>query len=43
MKSKYIPLKTTFFEKNDDIDRSSLYSFGGPFQLLHNDVGNLEF
>ena len=25
------------------IDRSTLYSFYGPFQLLHSDVGNLEF
>ena len=30
-------------EKKDDIDSSSLYSFDGPFQLLHADVGNLEF
>ena len=30
-------------KKKDDIDRSTLYSFDGPFQLLHADVGNLEF
>ena len=35
-------MKTTFVEKKDDIDRSTLYSFDGPFQLLHADVGNLE-
>ena len=30
-------------KKKDDIDSSTLYSFNGPFQLLHADVGNLEF
>ena len=29
--------------KKRDIDCSTLYSFDGPFQLLHADVGNLEF
>ena len=29
--------------KKREIDRSTLYSFDGPFQLLHADVGNLEF
>ena len=39
-----VPVKTMFVEKkDDDIDRSTLYSFDGPFQLLHVDVGNLEF
>ena len=28
---------------NREIDRSTLNSFDGPFQLLHADVGNLEF
>ena len=37
-----IPIKIIFVEKKDDIDRSTLYSFDGPFQLLHADVGNLE-
>ena len=32
-----------FAEKKDDEDRSAFYSFGGPFQLLHADIGNLEF
>ena len=40
---KSIPIKTTFVEKKDDIDRSTLYSSDGPFQLLHANVGNLEF
>ena len=38
-----VPIKTTFVGKKDDIDSSTLYSFDGPFQLLHADVGNLEF
>lgn len=29
--------------KKSDIDRSTLYSFNGPFQLRRTDVGNLEF
>ena len=33
----------TFIEKNDEIDRSALYSFHGPLHLLHSDVANLEF
>ena len=40
---KLIPIKTTFVEKKGDIDRSTLYNFDGPFQLLHADVCNLEF
>ena len=39
---KYVLIKATFVEKRDDIDRSTLYSFDDPFQLLHADVGNLE-
>ena len=40
---KPIPIKTTFVEKKDNIGRSNLYSFDGIFQLLHADIGNLEF
>ena len=29
--------------KKREIDRSTLYSFDDPFQLLHADIGNLEF
>ena len=29
--------------RTDEINKSTLYSFDGPFQLLHADVGNLEF
>ena len=36
------PTRTDYVEKIE-IDRSTLYSFGGPFQFLHPDVGNLEF
>ena len=36
-----ISIKTSFVEKSNDVDRSTLYSFDGPFQLLHADVGNL--
>ena len=39
----FIPIKTTFVEEKDDIDSSTLYTFDDPFQLLHADVGNLEF
>ena len=37
-----IPARSDFVEKRE-IDRSTLYSFDGPFQLVHADVGNLEF
>ena len=37
-----VPTRTDYVEKRE-IDRSTLYSFDGPFQLLHADVGNLEF
>ena len=30
-------------KKEDDIDRSTLYSSDGPLQLLYADVDNLEF
>ena len=36
------PSRTDYVEKKE-IDRSTLYSFDVPFQLLHADVGNLEF
>ena len=36
------PTRTDYVEKRE-IDRSTLYSFDGPFQLLHAHVGNLEF
>ena len=36
------PTRADYVEKRE-IDRSTLYNFNGPFQLLHADVGNLEF
>ena len=37
-----IPTRVGYVEKRE-IDRSTLYSFDGPFQLIHANVGNLEF
>ena len=37
-----VPIRVDYVEKRE-IDRSTLYSFHGPFQLLHADVANLEF
>ena len=37
-----VPTRVDFVEKKE-IDRSTLYTFGKPFQLIHTDVGNLEF
>ena len=34
------PTRTDYVEKRE-IDRSTLYSFDGPFQFLHTDVGNI--
>ena len=41
LSSKDIFTRVDYVEKRE-MDRSSLYSFNGPFQLLHVDVGNLE-
>ena len=32
------PFYTPFVEQQEDMDRSALYSFKGPFQLLHADM-----
>ena len=37
-----IPTRVDYAQKRE-IDRSALQSFDGPFQLIHADVGNLEF
>lgn len=37
------PPTTQFVEKTEDIDRSTLYSFDGPFQLLQADVAYTSF
>ena len=36
-------VKRTDYVEKREIDYSTLYSFDGPFQLFHADVGNLEF
>ena len=36
------PTRADYIKKRD-IDCSTLYNFDGPFQLLHADVGKLEF
>ena len=38
-----IHIKRSFVEIANNIDRMTLYSFHGPFQLLHADAVNLEF
>ena len=37
-----VPTRLHYVEKRE-IDRSTLYSSDGPFQVIHVDVGNLEF
>ena len=37
-----VPTRTGYVQKRE-IDRSTLYWFNGPFQLLYTDVGNLGF
>ena len=36
-----LPATVDYVEKRE-IGRSTLYSFDGPFQLIHADIGNLE-
>ena len=38
-----IPTYVPFAEKRSDIDRSTLYSFNAPFQLLHADIADIRF
>ena len=38
-----IPIKTLFVEKKDGLDRPTLNMIDGPLQVLHAEVGNLEF
>ena len=40
-RTDFCPTITDFVEKREK-DRSTLYSFDGPFQLVHADVGNFE-
>ena len=41
-KTNQIPTGTNYLQKRG-VDRSTLHSFDGPFQLVHADVANLEF
>ena len=43
MTSTQFQLKLKYVQKNDDIDRSTLYSIHAPFDLSHADVGDLRF
>ena len=38
-----IPTFVPFVENKKDIDNSTLYSFNGPFQLLHADIADVRF
>ena len=37
------PLNTPFDEKCEDIDRSTLHSFRGPFKVLQVDIADIQF
>ena len=41
-KDDKIPTRLNYVEKSE-IDRSTLYTFDGPFELIHANVANLEF
>ena len=36
-----LPLNTPFIEKQKDVDRSTLYSFSGPFEALQADIAGI--
>ena len=38
-----IPTHVPFVEKKSDVDRSTMYSFSGPFELLHADIAHIRF
>ena len=38
-----VPIFTPFVESKKNIDKSTLYSFNGPFQLLHADIADIRF
>ena len=37
------PLTTPFVEEKSDLDRTTLYSFKGPFELFHGDIADIRF
>ena len=38
-----VPIFTPFIENKRNVDKSTLYSFNGPFQLLHADIADIRF
>ena len=38
-----VPIFTPFIDNKRNIDKSTLYSFNGPFQLLHADIADIRF
>ena len=38
-----VPIYMPFVESKKNIDKSTLYSFNGPFQLLHADIADIRF
>ena len=38
-----MPLVTPFIDKRTNIDRSALYSFSKPFEVMHADIVDLRF
>ena len=42
-KENIVPVFTPYVENQRNIDRSTLYSFNGPFQLLHADIADIRF
>ena len=38
-----VPIFMPFIENKRNIDKSTLYSFNGPFQLLHADIADIRF
>ena len=38
-----VPMFTPFVESKKNIDKSTVYSFNGPFQLLHADIADIRF
>ena len=41
--SSTIPLTTPFFAQKRNVDRSTLYSFKGPFEMLQADIADIRF
>ena len=37
------PLNTPYVEKREDVDRSTMYNFSGPFEALQADIADIRF